>query len=249
MASYDSTFFDYVNAGALRSARRLLPVLRQHLSIESVLDVGCGQGAWLSIWNELGVRTVRGIDGDYVDRSRLLIDAEHFQSHNLATAFELGRRFDLVESLEVAEHLPADSAAAFVASLTRHGDLVLFSAAPKGQGGDQHINEQSYDYWRGLFRTHGYRAIDLVRPAVKDDDAIEPWYRYNTILYAAVEAFSMLSPAVQAMAIPECQPIADVSPFPYKLRKRIVALLPPAAMTRIAKWKEHAVVRQLAKPK
>lgn len=246
MTSYDRTFFDYVNAGALRSARRLLPVVRQHLSIESVLDVGCGQGAWLSIWKELGVGTVRGIDGDYVDRSRLLIDSEHFQSHNLTTHFDLGRRFDLVQSLEVAEHLPANSAAAFVATLTRHGDLVLFSAAPKGQGGDHHVNEQSYDYWRGLFRTHSYRPIDLVRPAVISDDAIEPWYRYNTILYASPTAFSMLSPAVQAMVIPECQPILDISPFPYKLRKRNIGLLSPAAMTRIAKWKEQTVVRQRA---
>lgn len=246
MTTYDSTFFDYLNAGSLRSARRVLPALRRQLRIDSVLDVGCGQGAWLSVWNELGTDTVLGIDGDYVDRGRLLIEPERFQAHDLSTAFDLGRRFDLVQSLEVAEHLPLSSAATFIASLTRHGDLVLFSAAPKGQGGDHHINEQSYEYWRLLFRTQGYSPIDLVRPAVKGDRSVEPWYRYNTMLYASPIGFSVLSAAVQAMAVPDDGPIPDVSPLLYRLRKRIIATLPVPAVTKLAKWKELAVARKLS---
>jgi cyclopropane fatty-acyl-phospholipid synthase-like methyltransferase len=246
MTTYDSTFFDYLNAGALRSARRVLPAIRADLHIDSVLDVGCGQGAWLSVWNELGTHTVLGIDGEYVDRSRLLIDTDDFQAHDLTTAFDVGRRFDLVQSLEVAEHLSSSSAATFIASLTRHGDLVLFSAAPKGQGGDHHINEQSYEYWRGLFRTQGYRAIDFVRPAIKGDGLVEPWYRYNTMLYASPNGFSMLSAGVQARVVPEDEPIPDVSPLLYRLRKRIIATLPVPVVTKLAKWKELAVARNLS---
>jgi cyclopropane fatty-acyl-phospholipid synthase-like methyltransferase len=244
MSTYDSTFFDYLNAGSLRSARRVIPVLREHLRIDSVLDVGCGQGAWLSIWTEIGTATAVGIDGAYVDRNQLLIDADHFQAHDLATTFDMGRRFDLVQSLEVAEHLPPSSSAAFVASLTQHGDLVFFSAAPKGQGGDYHINEQSYEYWRELFRQQGYRAIDLIRPSIRNDRTVEPWYRYNIILYASQAGFSMLSPAAQAKAVPEGSPIPDVSPPIYRLRKRIIATLPIPAVTRLAKWKEKTVARR-----
>ncbi|MDP6884692.1 MAG: hypothetical protein QF830_11185, partial [Rhodospirillales bacterium] len=43
-------------------------------------------------------------------------------------------------SLEVAEHLPPDAAETFVATLVAHGRLVLFSAAPPGQGGLNHVN-------------------------------------------------------------------------------------------------------------
>lgn len=246
MTAYDSTFFDYLNAGALRSARRVLPVLRDQLHIDSVLDVGCGQGAWLSAWNELGTDTMLGIDGDYVDRSRLHITSRDFQAHDLATAFDLGRRFDLVQSLEVAEHLPSSSSATFVASLTRHGDLVLFSAAPKGQGGDHHINEQSYEYWRELFRKHGYRPIDLVRPGIQNDHLIEPWYRYNTMLYASPAGFSLLPATVQSKAVADGEPIRDLSPPFYRLRKRIIATLPVPAVTKLAKWKERAVARRLS---
>lgn len=190
MINYDDTFFTYVNAGAIRSARGLLPVLLRDMQIRSVLDVGCGQGAWLSVWRDLGVEAVTEIDGNYVDRTRLLFPEQSFKSHNLATEFNLERSFDLVQSLEVAEHLPASSASGFINSLVRHGDLILFSAAPKGQGGDNHLNEQSYDYWRALFARVGYVAIDCLRPKIIYNKEIEPWYRYNTLLYASPVALS-----------------------------------------------------------
>ena len=63
-ANYDGTFFEYVNAGAARSARHLLPVLSQNVPIRSVLDVGCGQGVWLSEWLNQGAVDMQGIDGD-----------------------------------------------------------------------------------------------------------------------------------------------------------------------------------------
>jgi hypothetical protein len=58
MPSYDSAFFDYVNSGAVRSAERLLPLLACELTLRSVPDVGCGQGAWLSVWRRLGAEVV-----------------------------------------------------------------------------------------------------------------------------------------------------------------------------------------------
>ena len=98
-----------------------------------------------------------GVDGPYVDRCKLLIDAGDFHAADLAAPIDLGRQFDLVQSLEVAEHLPAAKAEQFVETLTAHGSRILFSAAVPGQGGENHINEQLPDYWRalpkaGLFR-------------------------------------------------------------------------------------------------
>ena len=146
MTNYNSTFFEYVNSGAIRSAEQILPLLLDKLAIKSVLDVGCGQGAWLSVWQRLGMSDVTGIDGAYIDREKLLVSTMSFIPACLSEAFNLERRFDLVQSLEVAEHLAKDSADLLIESLVRHGDLILFSAAPKGQGGDHHINEQDYEY-------------------------------------------------------------------------------------------------------
>src|SRR5215204_3564872 len=115
---YDAAFYDGHADGSLRSARAVLPVVRDLVQPRSVLDVGCGIGAWLKAWEELGVADVFGIDGDYVDRSKLLIAADKFRPTDLASPAPLGRTFDLASCLEVGEHLPARSAAGLVKLLT-----------------------------------------------------------------------------------------------------------------------------------
>jgi len=246
MRSYDAAFFNYVNSGAIQSARHLLPILSGSLQIGSVLDVGCGQGAWLAVWQTLGAREILGIDGEYVERERLLIPADCFRAHDLRQDFDLGRRFDLVQSLEVAEHLPKSAAARFIGNLVRHGDLVLFSAAAPGQGGDHHVNEQDYNYWRALFATHGYVPLDCVRPRLLGDERIERWYRYNTMLYAAAGIWSALPEALRRSRVEVDQPIADLSPPAYRLRKSLIRLLPVPVMTALAKIKERRVARARA---
>jgi len=245
MAQYDDTFFDYVNSGAIRSAKRLLPVLLDRIPVNSVLDVGCGQGAWLSVWKELGVPTTVGIDGAYVNKTRLLCPRESFIERDLAQPFDLGRRFELVQSLEVAEHLPAASAASFVESLVRHGDMILFSAAPPGQGGDHHVNEQNYDYWRRHFARHDYVAVDLLRREVIANRDIEPWYRYNSILYVARSRIGGLPLAARQCVVADGRRIEDLSPLPYRLRKLLVGMLPVSTMTQLAKLKERRTARKL----
>jgi len=240
---YDSKFFEYVNSGSIRSAREVLPVLMQKLSISGVLDVGCGQGAWLSVWRELGIEDVTGIDGDYVQRNQLLIPMEHFFAKDLMQGFDMGRQFDLVQSLEVAEHLPASRAQTFVDSIVAHGKLVLFSAAAKGQGGDHHVNEQDYDYWRALFRARGYVVLDCIRPEIKGVRSIEPWYRYNTFLYVHQDKLSQLPEKFLAHRVPNGEKLRDVSPWLYKLRKLLVRLLPVSLATHIGQVKEVFVAR------
>ena len=101
------------------------------------------------------------VDGPYVDRRRLLIDPGDFHAADLAAPIGLGRRFDLVQSLEVAEHLPAAKAEQFVDMLTTHGHCVMFSAAVPGQGAENHVNEQPAEYWRAIFGERGYGAVDF----------------------------------------------------------------------------------------
>src|SRR5271165_4959339 len=108
MSYYDDTFYQWVNATARNSARVILPIVAGQARPASVVDVGCGQGAWLEHWAELGVRDVYGVDGGHVDTARLLIPSERFQVADLARPFDIGRRFDIAQSLEVAEHLPAE---------------------------------------------------------------------------------------------------------------------------------------------
>jgi 2-polyprenyl-3-methyl-5-hydroxy-6-metoxy-1,4-benzoquinol methylase len=73
-------------------------------------------------------------------------------AQSLDSPLDLGRAFDLVISLEVAEHLPESAADAFIDSLVRHGDVILFSAAIPFQGGHRHINEQRRTGKTSLFK-------------------------------------------------------------------------------------------------
>lgn len=139
----------------------------------------------------------------------------------------------------MAEHLPDAAADEFVRTLVNHADLVLFSAAVPGQGGENHINEQDYEYWRRKFRAQGYVAVDCVRGAVRDNSAVEVWYRYNTLLYVKSDLLEQLPAGVRAARVADNMPIADVAPLAYRLRRRLVALLPPSVATLFAIAKKH----------
>ncbi|MEJ1973670.1 MAG: methyltransferase domain-containing protein [Lacunisphaera sp.] len=164
--AYSPRFYDYIERGARRSADRILPLVAESLAPKSVLDVGCGRGLWLAAWAQLGVTDALGLDGDYLERDRLAIPPAQFRSTDITQSFDLGQRWDLVQCLKVAEHIPPAASEVLVQNLARHGDRILFSAAVPGQGGHNHINERSPEYWRELFARQGYRAFDLVRPRV-----------------------------------------------------------------------------------
>jgi len=232
---YTEEFFEYIERGAVVSARQFSAFLVPLLKINSVLDVGCGRGAWLCEWKNAGVAVVRGADGPYVRESSLLIPAVDFSAVDLSKPFDLGRRYDLVTSLEVAEHLPHDCAAAFVSSLAAHGDLVLFSAATPGQGGENHVNEQPLSFWQELFRANGYEAYDVVRPVFEFNKSVEPWYRYNTILYANESARSSLAADVVAKRVGPGR-VSELGDIQWRARKSVLGLLPTAAVTTLSKW-------------
>jgi SAM-dependent methyltransferase len=180
---YDNAFFWRHREGARRSAGVIVPLVLGLVPARSAIDLGCGQGTWLAVLAEHGVADVHGVDGDYVDRDRLEIPPERFHPHDLGRPLDLGRTFDLAVSLEVAEHLPADAADGFIASLTRLAPAVLFSAAAPYQGGANHVNEQWPAYWARRFAAHDYLPVDCLRRRVWMDSKVEWWYAQNTLLY------------------------------------------------------------------
>ena len=236
--SYDRAFLRYAAQSSAYSARSITARLGAQLRPESVLDVGCAAGTWLDAWTRAGVTDVHGIDGDYVDRALLEIPEASFTPVDLDVPFDLGRRFDLVQSLEVAEHLEAASSAAFAQSLARHARrYLLFSAAPPGQGGERHINERPYEFWRERFESLGFATVDAVRPAIQADRGISYWYRYNTLLFVRAEIVSELGAELGERLVPPGRPIEDVSPLGFRLRKALVRQLPNAVQHEIARLK------------
>ncbi len=234
---YSTTFQAYTTASNEASARRIVALVQNWLHPQSVVDFGCGQGIWPGAWHAAGVADVQGVDGDYVDRAALCIPPAQFLATDLARPIDLHRRFDLVECLEVAEHIAPDAAAQLVDTLTRHGDVLLFSAAPPGQGGEHHVNEQPYAWWRERMAAHGFELFDCIRPRIAQDRNVQPWYRYNIFLYARRDHLAQLPEAIRQTHIPPHAPIPDVSPLRYRLRKQVVKQIPQVVADQLARVK------------
>ena len=234
---YSTTFQAYTTTSNEASAARIVALVQDWLKPHSVVDFGCGQGVWLGMWQRAGVLDLQGVDGDYVDRAALRIPPERFLATDLAQPIDLQRRFDLVECLEVAEHIPRASANTLLSTLTRHGDVLLFSAAPPGQGGEHHVNEQPYAWWRDGLAAHGFELFDCIRPRVANDPAVQAWYRYNVFLYVRRDHLAQLPDAVRQTHIPQHAPIPDVSPLAYRLRKKVVKQIPQVVADQLARAK------------
>jgi SAM-dependent methyltransferase len=167
----------------------------------SIIDVGCGTGGWLAAFRRHGIEDVFGVDGPWVDLELLEIPKERFRVADVGQPIQESRRFDLVVSLETAEHLPPEAATTFVESLAKLGPVVVFSAAIPFQGGYNHLNEQWPEYWAALFEAQGYTFVDCLRPRVWNNRSVEWWYAQN--MFFAVERarlgdFPMLQAAASA---------------------------------------------------
>jgi len=115
------------------------------------VDVGCGLGGWLRTCIENRIADVQGIEGAWVAGRDMLIDKKLITIMDLNKPSPLPRRFDLAMSLEVAEHLSPDSSDTFVDYMCSLSDLIMFSAAIPGQGGDNHTNETWQSGWAERF--------------------------------------------------------------------------------------------------
>jgi SAM-dependent methyltransferase len=187
---YHSVFYKLNQPGSLQSARIVVPLVLELVHPKSVVDFGCGTGTWLKAFMESGIVDIMGLDGDYVDRSQLLISQEQFVPTNFLQHFNVGRRFDLAVSLEVAEHIPTRMNRDFVSALTKAAPVILFSAACPGQGGEDHRNCQWPRYWQSLFGIHGFRRLDPIRHRILRDCRVESWYRQNIYLYVSERAIA-----------------------------------------------------------
>jgi SAM-dependent methyltransferase len=164
------------------SPTQIIPILKSLFDLKTVADVGCGVGHWLAAFKQHDINDVLGIDGFHLNKSLFLLDQNNLRQFDLEKSIAVERTFDLVISLEVAEHISAENASVFVESLTKLSDTILFSAAIPGQGGQNHINEQWPSYWQQKFKVFGYSFYDIIRPKIWWNRDIKSYYRQNLFI-------------------------------------------------------------------
>jgi hypothetical protein len=166
------------------SALEVVPLILEIFKPVSIIDVGCGLGQWLKVFEEHGIGNIKGIDGVHVLKEKMFIDRKKFQVVDLENChnFQVIEKFGLVLSLEVAEHISNAKSDEYISLITKLGDRILFSAAIPNQTGENHINEQPHIFWQEKFRKLGWEMLDVFRPSIWNNEKINWWYRQNLFL-------------------------------------------------------------------
>lgn len=225
--------FDHsINCHSKNGPTAALPLLFPKELPESVIDIGCGIGAWLNAFKELNVLDIWGVDGVQITGSDLLIAPNKFLCKDLSSAFNLERKFDLAICFEVAEHLDERYAKTIINNIVNHSEQVLFSAASPLQFGQNHINCQWPNYWQAIFNNFGYVCYDWPRWAIWSEKTIEPWYRQNMFMAELNPKISgkekRISPVIHPDMVPFI-PLRD-GPLRWHLRRIPQAFLRTSAI-------------------
>jgi SAM-dependent methyltransferase len=191
------------NRHSLKGAEIALPYLLEGDAPCSMLDVGCGIGTWLKAARNMGIVDIFGVDGVEIPREQLLFSNELFRRQDLTEPWTLGRRFDVVLCLEVAEHLNKNIAPILVQSLIKHTETIIFSAASPGQMGQHHVNGQWPDYWQQQFNNCGFVCSDHIRWKIWNQKEIEPWYRQNLFVARRNEEMAGKEDRIKPVIHPE----------------------------------------------
>lgn len=118
---------------------------------ESYLDIGSGTGAMVNIAEKIGVEIVAGADQLPRPNHPKLMQVD------LRQPLHLSRKFDLVTSIETAEHIEPEYADNLIETITSNAaKRIVFTAAMPGQIGHGHFNCMPMTYWREKFYNHGW---------------------------------------------------------------------------------------------
>jgi hypothetical protein len=220
---YTKEFYKEQQGGSHQSASIILGIVEKVIRPKSIVDVGCGVGYWLKVWMEnYNVQEVLGIEGPYVSERMLKIDPKYVLFQDLKQPINVGKRFDLAMSLEVAEHIPEKHADQFVKSLTGLSDVILFSAAIPGQEGTHHVNEQPPEYWAAKFLENEFVAVDYLRPLIWYNEQIDWWYRQNIMLFIKRSMLDSFPELENAAGNTDVERLLRIQPWLYMYKQEYV---------------------------
>jgi len=133
----------------------------------TVLDAGCAMGFLVEALRE------RGVEAWGIDVSEYAISQVHdsVREHcRVGSLVEPTRRYDLIVSIEVVEHIPKAETDRAIANLCAATDRLLLSTSPSDYGEATHLNVQPPEAWSAALAREGF-----LRDVERDISYITPW--------------------------------------------------------------------------
>lgn len=159
-------------------------VLMNYFEPESVIDFGCAVGAHLEPFHKNNI-AVQGVEGNKKGIEYAVIPKKYISHHDLRKPFDSNRKYDLAISIEVAEHIPQQFDDVYVNSICASASNIVITAAPPGQGGTHHVNEQPNEYWIDKFERRGfsYRENANKELAAQFEVSNSTWVEENLLIF------------------------------------------------------------------
>ncbi len=152
---YDDSFYDMTIRTEASNAHVVAKSIMDAFHPKSLIDLGCGCGIYLKAFHDLGMTDLIGYDGSAHAVTKSLAP-KGLVVHQDLTTFEPDRRYDMCLCIEVAEHIRPQFSDDLVRLAVKCSDTVIFTAAPPGQGGTNHINLQPKENWTKRFNDNGF---------------------------------------------------------------------------------------------
>jgi 2-polyprenyl-3-methyl-5-hydroxy-6-metoxy-1,4-benzoquinol methylase len=131
-----------------------IQLLYNHFKPTSVMDIGAANGVHTNSWRKLGCTTY-GVEGTVHFEQYLKTNVDEYIIQDIRQPFYVGKKFDLVISVEVLEHIEKEYIDITINNICAHGDVLFITANPS-EGGHSHVNPQPKEYWIDLFTSRGY---------------------------------------------------------------------------------------------
>jgi SAM-dependent methyltransferase len=247
--TYTVDFYESVNQRASETAKLVFEILNKYVRVKSIVDAGCGSGAWIRTALEEGLEKAYGLDltssidlinknsdfKEQLDSGRIELIERDFVSNPISEF----PKADLAVCLEVLEHLPPSTAESLVARLTEASDFVIFSAAQPGQGGTYHINEQEIRYWVDQFAKYDFEPFDPFRDILSESNFVPRFYSLNMLLMVSKEALSAGDKIINRTSLLDVKVTdfqqLDKKSFLEKVRYKLITILPVSTVTWLSK--------------
>jgi len=147
---------------------------------QQVLELGCGLGGYMRMFQEWGAADVLGVDGSLP--GDLFLSKGNFLHHDLRQPLNLHRTYALVVCLEMIGQIDAQYKEIVLETIHHHAkDRIIFSAAEPGQSGKGYINCKPLSHWLAAWRRLGWMPDAFDGLAVRSL-ATFSWLRRNLIV-------------------------------------------------------------------